>query len=77
MTTIPHDKFYLCDNADPQHAFIVCGRCLDQSDRDPALYDPLDPLPESRLRKGYTRVCFACERDAQELRNLTVGAARK
>ena len=60
------DRFYLCDNGDGADAFIVCGQCIIESDRDPSLYDELPELPESVTR---TRTCIACGREERSVRS--------
>lgn len=64
---IHHDRFYICDNGDGSDAFMVCGQCVEESDRNPELYDELHPTSKEMLEQGFTRVCVACDRNAWEV----------
>ena len=71
---IDHERFYLCDMGEMADAFTVCGRCLDESGRDPEDYDELPPVPESALTDGHARECLTCDRDSQQIRGQCAGS---
>lgn len=64
---IRHDRFHLCDVGDADDAFLVCGRCVDENERDAELYQELSPMPDKASEQGYTRECWSCGRNEQEV----------